>query len=303
MKSVKLLNTEDLRLDSALAEAIGKTRSQVQKAIKSGLVLVDGKESVVKQLVNDSTKVEYEESFFAAKVKSTEAPAPLSIIFENDDVLVVDKPARVLVHETDNSTEPTLVDSLLLHAPQIATVGDDPMRPGIVHRLDKAASGVMIVAKTQKAFVHLKNQFMERKTTKHYSVLVHGVMSKHTETINFTIARAKSHGRMAAKPVSQGGKEATTHYDVVRQYPHHALLDVQILTGRTHQIRAHMFALGHQVAGDTLYRIRGMKPMDIGRLFLHARELTITLPDDEETLFEAPLPEALEEVLKNIPKL
>jgi len=303
MKTVKLLNAEDLRLDSALAETIGKTRSQVQKAIKRGLVLVNGETTVVKQLVNDQSKVEYDESFFAPKEKSGEAPAPLSVIFENDDLIVVDKPAGVLVHETDTSVEPTLVDSLLLHAPEIKDVGDDPQRPGIVHRLDKAASGVMIVAKTQKAFDHLKNQFKQRLTTKHYSVLVHGVMSKHTETINFTIARAKSHGRMAAKPVSQGGKEATTKYDVVRQYPHHALLDVQILTGRTHQIRAHMFALGHQVAGDTLYRIRGMKPMDIGRLFLHARELTITLPDGVETLFEAPLPAALEQVLADIPKL
>jgi 23S rRNA pseudouridine1911/1915/1917 synthase len=303
MKTVKLLNTENLRLDSALAETIGKTRSQVSKAIKAGLVLVDGEESLVKHLVNDSTKIEYDEKFFAPKKKSGEAPAPLAIIFENEEVIVVDKPAGVLVHETDTSIEPTLVDSLLLHAPEIKEVGDDAMRPGIVHRLDKAASGVMIVAKTEKAFVHLKNQFIERKTTKHYSVLVHGVMSKLTETISFTIARAKSHGRMAAKPESQGGKEAITTYNVVKQYPHHALLDIQIHTGRTHQIRAHMFALGHQVAGDTLYRIRGMKPMDIGRLFLHARELTITLPDGEETIFEAPLPEVLEQVLKDIPKL
>ena len=285
MKSIQLPNTEHLRLDVALAEMIDATRSQIQRAIKQGLVLVDDQPAVAKLLVNDQNVITYDEAFFGPKQKSDAAPKPLTIIFENKDVIVVNKPAGVLVHDTDTSTEPTLVDSLLQHDPAIAKIGDDPQRPGIVHRLDKAASGVMIVAKTQDAFDHLKTQFKSRKTKKKYTVLVHGEMSKLVgNRSHFPIARSKSHGRMAAKPESQGGKKAITHYTVIKQYPHHALLDVEIMTGRTHQIRAHMFALGHPVAGDTLYRIRGMKPMEIGRIFLHARELTITLPDGETTI-------------------
>lgn len=303
MKNIKPENKEETRLDVALASIINVTRSQIQKAIKAGLVLVDDNVSTARQLVTQKNTISYDESFFAKKQKSNTAPSPLVIIYEDDDVIVIDKKAGVLVHDTDTNIEPTLVDAILLHDKSIATVGDDPIRPGIVHRLDKPASGVMIVAKNQNAFDHLKDQFKERKTTKKYSVLVYGVMPKTHDTIDFTISRSKTHGRMAAKPESQGGKKAITHYDLLKQYPHHALLDVEIMTGRTHQIRAHMFALGHPVAGDTLYRIRGMKPMEIGRLFLHARELTITLPSGEEKIFTAPLPNELEIVLEDIPKL
>jgi len=302
MKNIHLKNIKTERLDVAFSNDLKISRNQVQKAIKQGALFVNGESAVAKQPVSSIDTITYDESFFAPKQKSNTPALPLDTLFENDDVIAINKPAGVLVHNTDTNTEPTLVDALIEHFPAITQVGDDPLRPGIVHRLDKAASGVMIIAKTQEAFDHFKKQFRERKTKKYYSVLVHGTMSKLAETIDFPIARSKTHGRMAAKPESQGGRVAKTHYNVLEQFPHHALLDVEIITGRTHQIRAHMFALGHPVCGDTLYRIRGTKPMEIGRIFLHARELTVELPDGETKTFTAPLPNELKFILADIPK-
>lgn len=303
MKSLKLTNETPERIDKAVSATLGISRSKAQKAINAGQVIVLGKEITPHTPVTSSDDIRYDASILEKKKKSLATPTKLDVLYEDDHVIVVNKPAGVLVHETEQSTEPTLVDALLAHAPQIADVGDDPRRAGIVHRLDKAASGVLIVAKTKEAFAFLKQQFQERTTQKKYTVLVRGAMDDPDGTINFPIERSKVHGRMAAKPESQGGKEAVTHWAVLKQYPHHALLDVTIETGRTHQIRAHMFAIGHPVAGDVLYRQRGLKPDDIGRLFLHARELTIPLPNGETKTFVAPLPAELEHVLATIPKI
>lgn len=303
MKSLKLQITDSARLDKALADALSLSRAKVQRAIERGQVLVAGEQVKANLKVTTDDEISYDPVILEKKKKSDALPPPLVVIYEDDDVVVVNKPAGLLVHETDTSTEPTLVDALLLHDPSIASVGDDPKRAGLVHRLDKAASGVMIVAKTNDAFAHLKLQFSGRIAKKKYTVLVRGVMDDATGVITFSIARSKSHGRMAAKPESQGGKPALTRYEVITQYPHHSLLNVTIETGRTHQIRAHMFAIDHPVVGDTLYRQRGLKPRDIGRIFLHARELTVKLPSGEEKTFTAPLPKELEEVLEDIPKL
>lgn len=290
------------RLDSVLADMAKLSRSKLQKATEKGLVLVNDEKALKKTLVEPGDRIEVDESVFEVIERNKEAK-DLEIIFENDDVLVINKPAGILVHNAPGNNESVLTDSLIAYCPEMANVGEDPVRPGIVHRLDKHASGVLITAKNNEAFKHLKAQFKDRKTIKRYTVLVEGVLDKPAETITFPIARSKSHGRMASKPESQGGREAITHYLVTEQFPHHALLDVKIDTGRTHQIRVHMFSLGHPVVGDTLYRIRGEKVRDIGRLFLHARELTIEVPDGTTMTFEAPLPEELKAVLEDIPKL
>lgn len=301
MKRIELTNEKPERLDKVLSEILDVSRSKIQRAIKQGDVLVNGEQIATKELVNREDKVEANMSAF--EIKKSEYPAPkLDILYEDDDVIVVNKPSGLIVHETETSDEPTLVDGLIAHDPAIAEVGDKRERAGLVHRLDKAASGVIIAAKNQTAFDFLKKQFKNRLVKKTYTVLVHGKMGDRAGTITLPISRAKSTGRMAAKPESQGGKPAVTHYDVVEQFPHHALLDVVIETGRTHQIRAHFFALGHPVAGDTLYKQKSQKLLDIGRLFLHARELTVTLPSGEEKTFTAPLPDELVNVLNSIPK-
>ena len=302
MLELTLTNDEPTRIDIAVAEALSTSRSKVQKAVKASQVLVGGQSVTPHLEVRAGSIITYDPAIFAKKVLSTEPPPVLSVLYEDDDVIVINKPAGLLVHETENSIEPTLVDALIAMRPDMKNVGDQPHRSGLVHRLDKAASGVMIVAKTNDALAFLKKQFKDRETSKKYTVLVDGVMEKEVNTLLMPISRSKHHGRMAAKPESQGGKEAVTHYEVVKQYPHHALLYVTIETGRTHQIRAHMFSINHPVVGDTLYRTRGSKPREIGRLFLHARELTVNLPSGERKTFTAPLPPELEQVLLDIPK-
>lgn len=290
------------RLDKVLSDILPISRSQIEKACGAGHILINGQIANKKVLVEIDDTIEIDEVIFEKKERD-KTPPRLNILFENDDVIVLDKQANLLVHNAPGNMEPTLVDGLLNYYPEIAEVGDDEMRPGIVHRLDKHASGVMIVAKNNQAFKYLKDQFKNRQTKKRYTVLVEGVLDQPHETINLSIERSKTHGRMAAKPPEQGGREAITHYDVIEQFPHHALLDVVIETGRTHQIRVHMFSKGHPVVGDTLYRMKKLAVRDIGRLFLHATELTITLPDGEMKTFRAEIPKELEEVLEDIPKL
>ena len=173
----------------------------------------------------------------------------------------------------------------------------------LLHRLDKDASGVVIVAKTTAAFAHLKHTFAARVTRKHYTVLVMGKVRDDVGTITFPIARSRSKARMAARPLSQEGKDAITHYEVLQRFANATLLDVRIETGRTHQIRAHLFAIGHPVAGDTLYVRRSVKQLPLGRLFLHARELTLPLLSGETQTFTAPLPHDLQDALTHLHKI
>lgn len=303
MKPIALSNTQPQRLDVCVSAFLGISRTKVQNAIKTGDVLVNGQKATPHLLVNASDAITYNPTVFSSRQKSTDTPPVLDILYEDDDVLVINKPAGLIVHDTQTNTEPTLVDALITYCPTIAKVGDSVERAGLVHRLDKAASGILIVAKTQMAFEYIKEQFRNRAVQKMYSVLVRGSTPHDVDTIDFPIERSKSSGRMAARPTSQAGKSAVTHYEVIKRYPHHTLLNIKIDTGRTHQIRAHMFALQCPVVGDTLYRQKGIKPEPIGRIFLHARELTITLPSGNTKTFIAPLPAELEEVLKKIPKI
>jgi 23S rRNA pseudouridine1911/1915/1917 synthase len=297
MKSTTLEIKTPGRLDLALAEAMGISRSQAQKLVKEGRVSVSGKKASPHLEVTAESHVEV--SAPPAKPRK-KAAAKLDIIFEDDDVIVVNKPAGILVHRAEGQDEPALLDSLLKHSPKMKKAGAEEKRSGIVHRLDKEASGVLIAAKTPKAFTFLKEQFKERLTEKHYTVLVMGKMKDEVGTINFPIARSTTRARMAARPTSQEGKDAITHYTVIGRYSVGTLLDVHIETGRTHQIRAHMFAIGYPVAGDTLYKRKDIKPIVLPRLFLHARSLTITLPSGERKTFEAPLPKELKDALDNL---
>jgi len=203
------------------------------------------------------------------------------IVFEDENYLVINKPAGLLTHsalpagrQAPGKNQASLVDWLVVQAPAIKTVGDEPAtRPGLVHRLDKETSGVMIVAKTQAAFESLKQQFANRQVKKEYLAWVYGKIAKDQGEINFSIARSESQARMAARPVSQGGKAALTEFLVLERKPHLTLVQAMPKTGATHQIRAHFFALGHPVVGDPLYKIKRYKQQAVSRMLLHARRL------------------------------
>ncbi len=245
-----------------------------------------------------------------------------TIIFENDDYLVINKPAGLIVHGGTGITEPVLTDWLRTRYPEIENVGDDPIRPGIVHRLDKEASGLMVIAKTQKAFNHFKKQFQNRKIVKKYIALAHGAISKEEDVIAFPIRRSKDGYKMAALPVSsetisdknkpnnrdrgtlraqEESKEAITEFCVLHRYINYTLLDVTIKTGRTHQIRVHFYAYGHPLVGDPLYWTKKSKvkneKIKLGRIFLVARELSFKDVDGEKQKFSIELPADLQSFL------
>lgn len=300
MQTIRPTNTEPERLDIVVAGLLGMSRSKAQKAIKDGAVIVDGTPATPHMAVTAENAIAYAPDAFAAPAAPAGSMPVLDVVYEDDDMVVVNKPAGVLAHPTPESHELTLADALTARYPGMKTAGDQELRAGLVHRLDRDASGVVVAAKTKEAFALLKRQFAERRTVKRYTVLVLGNLTDDTGTIRFPIARSVSGGRMAARPLSQEGREAVTHYTVQERFGHATLLDVDIATGRTHQIRAHFFALQHPVVGDTLYVQKGLKQIDIGRLFLHARALTVTLPNGEEQTFTAPLPQALEDVLTRL---
>ncbi len=225
-------------------------------------------------------------------------PEP-EVIFENKDFLVIDKPAGLMVHgvrikssrrvDEGRVPEPTLADWLVARYPAIKNVGDDPaLRPGIVHRLDKATSGVMIIAKTQTSFEHLKKLFQEHRMQKTYIALVHGHPKKEKGTIDAPIGiksgslKRSIHSLKMAKP-------AITEYSVMKTFPHTALLSVHPKTGRTHQIRVHLASIGTPIMGDPLY---GGKHREdhAHRLMLHAAALEFSDGDGHHFVFEAPLP-------------
>ncbi len=226
------------------------------------------------------------------------------IIYEDKDVLVIDKPAGLLVHPRPNQKSGALTDFLLKHYPQIKNTGEDPLRPGIVHRLDKDTSGVLITAKNNKAFQYLKEQFKNRKVIKKYLALVNGKPPQNNGIIKTYLARSKNKTKQKVFSLSMGrGKirKAITKYKVIKKYKDYSLLEVHPKTGRLHQIRVHLSWLGCPVAGDEKYkRKRASCPKELKRQFLHASILKIKLPNGQIKEFESPLPPELKNVLKGL---
>jgi len=217
---------------------------------------------------------------------------PLDIIFEDEDVLVINKPAGMVVHPAAGHNSGTLVHAVLSHAPGMEGIGGEG-RPGVVHRLDKDTSGVVILAKNDPAHRWLQNQFRERKVNKTYLALIDGTPPTPTGRIEAPVGRdERMRRRMAVVPPGKG-RDAITEYEVVESFHEHCLLEVHPITGRTHQIRLHLAFLGCPVTGDTVYgRRKPTIPME--RFFLHAISLEIRLPGDHKgQYFEAPLPQEL----------
>lgn len=253
-------SSEDMgkRLDHFLTERLeGRSRASIQKDIKQGRVFVNEKKASVHRFLKDGDTISYAEAPMVVPInEALIAGLPeLSIIEETDDFLVIDKPAGLLVHPDVKTPHGTLVDLILKHDPTIAKVGENPMRPGIVHRLDRDVSGLMLVAKNQNAYDELKRQFAQRETRKTYLAFVYGEVQESEGDIKFRIMRSSTRARMAARPEHETeGRAAWTHYRVLERFHNATLVELEIYSGRTHQIRAHMLALGHPVIGDPLYK-------------------------------------------------
>ena len=275
------------RLDRYLSKLHpDRSRSYIQKLIIDGYVRVNGGLSRANAKVKQGDRIEV--AFPLDSVESLKpASIPLSVVYEDEDVLVVDKPPGISTHPGSASQNGTLANGLLARYPDLGAIGD-PQRPGIVHRLDKDTSGLLIVAKSNAALEGLSRQFKARSVTKRYITLVKGRVESDEGVIEAPIGRSAKHRKRMA--VVTEGRQSVTRYKVLKRLEEHTLLEVSPKTGRTHQVRVHLAAIGHPVAGDTTY---GSRHPALERQFLHASflgfqhpvtderiELTSELPDD-----------------------
>jgi 23S rRNA pseudouridine1911/1915/1917 synthase len=284
------------RLDRALASAMpGLSRTRAQAAIAAGRVTVDGKPAKASLLLEMGMRVEIapEQRPSTPSDGAVSAPAqPLRVVYEDEHVLVVDKPTGVVVHAAPGHASGTLVDALLAYDPGISG-GADATRPGIVHRLDKDTSGLLVIAKDTAAHEALSRQMREHTTIKRYLALVEGQMSVPEGVIEAPIGRDPRHRqRMAVVSVASGGRDARTRFKVLRTAKGRSLLELQLETGRTHQIRVHLAAVHHPVVGDHVYG-RPQPPLP-PRQFLHAAHLELAHPVTGAWMtFDSPLPDDL----------
>jgi len=270
------------------------TRSRVQRLIEQGLVTVDGRPARAGLRLERGRKVRLTVPPPEPVEPAPEA-IPLSVVYEDEDLLVVDKPAGMTVHPGPGHSAHTLVNAVLARCPDLRGVGGRE-RPGIVHRLDKDTSGLVIVAKNERAHLSLSRQLKERRVEKGYLALVHGRVQPPEGVIEAPIARDPRYRQRMA--VVEGGREARTAYRVARYLDSYTLVEVTPHTGRTHQIRVHFAALGYPVVGDSVY---GRPSPVLGRQFLHAFRLAFRHPRTGERLrVEAPLPADLRAALRRL---
>ena len=288
------------RLDKFLVTQMPDySRSRLQGLITDGFVKVSG-EQVVKSgwMVKTGDTVE----LILPPTQPTDLvpeDIPLQVVFENKDLMVVDKPAGMVVHPAAGHATGTLVHAALAHAPEMEGIGGE-QRPGVVHRLDKETSGLILLAKNDRAHHWLQDQFRLRKVVKIYLALVDGHPPTPTGRIEAPIGRDPSHRKQMGVVPLDKGRESETEYKTLESFDQHAYLEVHPLTGRTHQIRLHLAFIHCPIVGDTLYGHRH-PTLPITRHFLHAARLTIQLPGESGVrTFSAPLPPELEQVLDSL---
>lgn len=300
MEEVKL--TVDAALTGRIDKVLGHhlkqfSRSQIQKWVTDGNVTVNGQpvKPKYKLAVGDQVVVSPEAP---QKIDLEPENIPLDIVYEDDDVLVVNKPQGMVVHPAPGHPNHTLVNALLYHSP-LSTINGE-FRPGIVHRIDKDTSGLLMVAKNDMAHRSLAAQLKAKTNQREYVALVHGVIKQEAGTIDAPIGRSRKDRKKQA--IVSDGRHAVTHFKVLKRYRHYTLVSCRLETGRTHQIRVHMKSIGHPLAGDPLYGLRKTLP---GKgQYLHARELGFKHPrTGKQLLFTAPLPDYFQRMLDHLDRI
>ena len=292
-------NLEGLRLDKAIALKEGLSRVTIQRLIDEEKILVNGK--VVK--ASNKVGLKDEITIFKDEPKETKLEAediPLDIVYEDDDILVVNKQKGLVVHPGNGNPNGTLVNAVMAYCKDSLSGIGGEIRPGIVHRIDKDTSGLLIIAKNDEAHINMSEQIKNHEVKKTYIALVRGRMKENKATINMPIARSdKDRTKMA---VSKRGKSAVTHIEVIEKFDNYTLLNVNIETGRTHQIRVHLAQIGYPIVGDFVYS-NGKNPFNVVGQMLHSQKLEFKHPvTGEKMSLEAPLPEYFEEVLEKLRK-
>ena len=295
------INENDVgkRIDTYLAGNTEYSRTNIQRLIENEKILVNGKKTKVSYKVQekDEITIEIEEP----KEISLEAQdIPVDVLYEDDDIIVLNKPKGMVVHPANGNPDGTLVNAVMaICKDSLSGIGGE-IRPGIVHRLDKDTSGVIIVAKNDKAHINLSEQIKNHEVEKTYIALVKGFVKENEATINMPIGRStKDRKKMA---VNKNGKNAVTHFKIIKRFKDYTLLEVKIETGRTHQIRVHLSEIGYPIVGDAVYS-NGKNEWKIEGQCLHAKSLKFKHPITEKEMFiEAPLPKYFEDVISELEK-
>ena len=290
---------KNLRLDIFLCEKLsGFSRSHIQKIIS------DGKVTVNEKIVKPNFKLNGGEIISVAEIETVETEylpenLPLNILYEDADIIVVNKARGMTVHPADTVKSGTLVNALLYHCKDLSGI-NGVKRPGIVHRLDKDTSGVMVVAKNDAAHVNLAEQIQTKTAVRKYLAIVHGVIEDNAGIINGAIGRDKTDRKKMA--VTSDGKNAVTEFKVLERFKNFTYVECKLRTGRTHQIRVHMAAIGHPLLGDSKYTSR-KNIFDIQGQALHSHTLDLIHPSTGEQMnFIAPLPDDMEKILYELRK-
>ena len=301
MESKKFIVEEkdaNVRIDKAISDKDSSlSRVAIQRLIENEKILVNGKKTKASYKLSkgDEISIEKEEP---VEVKIEAEDIPLDIVYEDNDILVVNKQKGLVVHPGNGNPNGTLVNAIMAHCKESLSGIGGEIRPGIVHRIDKDTSGILVIAKNDKAHINMSEQIKTHEVTKTYLALVRGNIKENQATINMPIARStKDRTKMA---VSKNGKNAVTHIEVLERFDGFTYIKVNIETGRTHQIRVHMAQIGFPIVGDFVYS-NGKNPFGVEGQMLHSCRLDFTHPiTGEKMSLEAKLPEYFEDVLKKL---
>ena len=288
-----------MRLDKWLATKEELSRTTIVRLLEEGNILVNGRKVKPSYDVKETDEVIINKpELKEAKLEAEDIP--VEIIFEDKDMIVVNKPKGMVVHPGNGNPDGTLVNAILHYCKDTLSGIGGEIRPGIVHRLDKDTSGLLMIAKNDKTHINLSLQIASRQVKKTYIALVRGVVKENEATINMPIARSSKDRKKMA--VDKNGKEAITHFKVLQRYKGYTLLEVKIETGRTHQIRVHLSEIGYPVVGDNVYS-NGKNPFGVSGQCLHAASLEFKHPVTENKIqLEADLPEYFKKILDNLEK-
>ena len=295
-----IINEEfkNIRLDKVIALLDDNlSRAMIQKMLEQEKISVNGKiqKASYKTKLNDNIEVQ---EIIPNEIELKAQDLPVDIIYEDSDIIVVNKQKGMVVHPANGNPDGTLVNAIMsICKDSLSGIGGE-IRPGIVHRLDKDTSGLLIVAKNDKAHINLSEQIKNRKVIKKYVALVRGIVKENFATIDMPIARSNKDRKKMA--VSKDGKKAVTHFDVIKRYDGYTLLDIKIDTGRTHQIRVHLSEIGYPIVGDYVYS-NGKNPFDVKGQMLHAKSLEFKHPITGKKMYlEAPLPEYFKKIIDKL---
>ena len=281
LKKLKLELEKTERLDKVLTGELGLSRTTIQSWLKAGLISVNGevvKSNYKAQSGDEVTILQKEEDVITIQPENI----PLDIVFEDDSLIVVNKPSGMVVHPSKGHYSGTLVNALLYHSNSLSdSTSEEIYRPGLVHRIDKDTSGLLVIAKNNDVHQKLAEQIAENKMNREYIAIVDGHFSHETGVVDAPLSRHQTN--RLKRVVEKGGKNAITHFEVLDSFSNYSLVSCRLETGRTHQIRAHMEFIKHPIVNDPLYHPKGKNATKFGQ-FLHARTLSFTHPLTGETL-------------------